>query len=512
MQITNQPVSRKTIWICLIIFGICSPAFALEKVQIEEVSSTKNTMIINRGRLDGVNQGMEAYFLKTVREKDLSKDFIGMAEAVKVYERYSVWYFKKTVNPSFVVARKFVDMVPFEDLARKRAPFKIRTRSVIDSKKISQKEKKLIHDSGSDLETVKRKGNYRLGQVLSDLDDAKDYEELNVLELSRWTDRKKNIVRGKTLDNIESYAVKYSSAPDINDLVDTLERKEGAQTVSSFLDKTADGKFSAQTFFDDQEKLEGSKKFNKSSGLIDQTKREKLRDRKADIDKKKVVRQLRSRGLDWSEDFSDEELIFLVNRHGLYKENERQVRAIKTVISSEVSAYFSVNVGSGDAETNSSGQNLSSNPTNFGIGYEHMWIKNNLKLSNFSTEFSFFTGNRNYDLDGLIKTTELYGRIQGLYYLQKSPAETNSFLPYAGLGLKLGNISTRVDSDDFSYNLFSYLASAGVKYRLGTRFGFRGQLAYVSNQLDRNGGQQTDLVKSGTFNNLEFEFAFSYFF
>ena len=503
--------SRLVILSALFFTIFSEPLHALEKVQIQDVSGSRKTMVVNRGRLDGINSGMEAFFLKSINEEDLKKSLVGVAEVVKVFDRYSVWYFKKSLNPSYLAPKNFIDMITYKDLNRKKAPFKLRTRKVI-SGSVSQDEKILLHDSGSDISTVKRNKNYRLGQVLKDLDDPKDFKDLNILELSKWVERKKKVVGERDLSETEAFAVKYSTAPDLEDTVKKLQKKEATEAALAFLKKTGSRDFTVKTFFEDQEKNADAKDFQKDSYLHSVSKKRNYQNRRKKINKEKLIKQLKNRGIDWSEDYSDEELITMVNSYGLIKENARQVDAIQTLISREVSIHVSVNISGGGGSANSSSDEISGTPTNLGVAYEHMWIRNNPKLQKFSTEIGFFTGNRNYDLAGLVKTTESYGRLFGQYYLQQGPARINAFLPYIGLGLKVGNVSTSLEGFEASYSLFSTMFGGGVKYRFGPKFGFRGQLAYVSNQLSRSGSDTTELLKSGTFNTVEAELSLSYYF
>ena len=496
MQGSQYNINMRNLLFLAIILTSTKWVLALETIELQEVSSSKKSIIINRGRLDGVNIGSEGYFLKTTDIERMTKDFIGIAKAVKVYDRYSVWYFQKSYGPNYLIERTKIDYINSDNLSLSRAPFKIRIKKIIGGTKGSSN-----HDSGSDSRIVKKSDNFQLGEILEDVNIVDNQNDFDIFEFHKWASTNRNILKSKRSEKTSLTSLKIKSSQDIPELIEKLNKKESLEANSALLNKTSQDDFHIDTFYG-----------NDGSMIPSQKERRDHQGKLTSGQRKKFLKKINKRGIEWSEDYSDSQLIEAVNTYGLYSEAERQKASVNNIIKSEIIFNYVSNFEA-TTSASASGEEVSSSPSNFGLSFEHMWAKNNPELSQFSTEGGFYIGNQNYDLFGIVNTTNLYGKIDTYWYLKHGPSVVYSPLFFIGVGLKFGAVSTRINNEDFSYALYSTIVSGGLKYRFGESWGLRGIASYVSDNLTQStGSEDTQVTQSGTFNYISLNFGLSYYF
>ena len=93
------------------------------------------------------------------------------------------------------------------------------------------------------------------------------------------------------------------------------------------------------------------------------------------------------------------------------------------------------------------------------------------------------------------------------------PTQINSLLFPIGIGVKSGFVSTSINSTDFEYGLLSTTLSAGLKYRIGSKFGARFLLNFENANLTLSDGPTDTLVEQeASTSYLNVDFSLSYYF
>ncbi len=483
----------------LIIFFIPVLSWSLTQVRIAEVSSTKNSVVLAYGALDGVKIGDRGFFLKTTNKELIQKDFVGEAQVVKVFDRYSVWYFTKTKNPNYLVVDSTLDLMLSKNLQAGKAPFKI-------------VKKQTVKKDGNKTEITYKEDDYIQGEVIRPAQEREDFD-VQIYELDKWVKSQDFQDRFESRKSNVYRVHKSMGVIDPKKVIEAGEMREQIDATVALLDKTNKEGFSIDKFYSEQEKAEIHKEFlkdgtlEKSSGGLAS---KKLRDRKK---RRELIQNLKKKGLDWSEDYDDEQLVDLVNRFGLYKELKRQEYALNQVISSQLNFYLNTNLSETSDNAKAPPEEVTSNPLRFGAGYEYFWYRQSDELKKLTTEFGFYAGYNNYDLNGLVKTNEEYINILGRWYLLQGPATVDRALPFLALGIKLGRASAKVYGNTFKYDMLSTLVQAGIQYRMKVNYGARFAVTYDSGELTQFSGLRDETINSTiTASYFDASFALSYYF
>ena len=165
-----------------------------QTVQIQQVSSSKKSMMIDQGQLQGVELGMRAVFIKAASPSTFHKEVIGLAQAVKVTESQSIWYFTKTVSFDYLVTGEFIEILTERDHLRGRvAPQVTRYQRVLlpQSKNLepieATKENTAVHLSGRDRRIIKQDGEYSEMKILLDPNNAIEQgHHRSIVEWAEW--------------------------------------------------------------------------------------------------------------------------------------------------------------------------------------------------------------------------------------------------------------------------------------------------------------------------------------
>ena len=169
------------------LFVVRALAGPLPEVQIQAISDSKKSIIINRGTLEGIQVGMQAFFLKSLGPTTFQT--VGNARVVKVSEHRSVWYFVQTVNPAHLRKEGFMNMLTQRESLSGRAPFKIVRHQRV--RLPSQSSQGLLSHSPKKGQEMMRKGE-KYEEVSLDLggikEDVRD-DRHSIFDLGEWTER-----------------------------------------------------------------------------------------------------------------------------------------------------------------------------------------------------------------------------------------------------------------------------------------------------------------------------------
>ncbi|MEI8346879.1 MAG: hypothetical protein WCG27_05400, partial [Pseudomonadota bacterium] len=105
-------------------------AKALEGIQIQDVSTTGRSIIVNLGAFDGLQIGDKGKFYYQESKNFPLITYVGMGEAIKIMGSYSFWYMSEIHTESFLRKGFNLGMVRQKDTLRGQ-PVKLKQRKVV---------------------------------------------------------------------------------------------------------------------------------------------------------------------------------------------------------------------------------------------------------------------------------------------------------------------------------------------------------------------------------------------
>ena len=442
----------------------------MEQVDILEVSSSKNTIKIDIGTFEHIKENQSARF---IFQESISRPRIfniGKAEAVKVFDNYSIWYFKKMENSSNLQEGRRILMVRADESVKgRRKPLVIKERKVILPGKVVEDTgvEQAVEDSLSNVpdSLVLKKDLYEESDELVDANVPKQ-EDMEVIEFDEWNETEKET--------------------PVPGFVDEVNIKEMGESESVW-NKEKIRKEEMEHIFDST--LDGSmEKINRSDGLdafYSDQKKDKdilsIKDKKfinsvydAYVEKKMAEKNQKSEEKDhpmWSKDISDDDLRRRYSKQAISKEEHRR-RLLKIPdIDNEIFLRFQqsfINHTSQNSFYNQGHGNL------FEIGYEYHILKTIQNLSSLSIGVFTGSGVGHYHLGNDInaRSSEKSIGMAVNWYVYNLPYMFKKYIFYMGSGFRLG--WAKMDSEDLSrtynYHLRSFPSfHTGMKYRWKTK-------------------------------------------
>ena len=160
----------------------------LQSVQLQEVSSSQRSIIIDQGTRHGIELGAQALFIKAISPTTFHKQLVGLAQAVKVLREQSVWYFTKTADTEYLIKGELLEVFTAQDaLQGLMAPQVFRHLRVVWPGSPSPKTN--TRPSGKDPGIVKRGDGYDEMELprRSVNQEAWSYHQ-HLLDLAEWTE------------------------------------------------------------------------------------------------------------------------------------------------------------------------------------------------------------------------------------------------------------------------------------------------------------------------------------
>ena len=92
--------------------------WAMDSMRVLRISTSGNTIILNRGHLEGIKHGDKG---RLVHQEGLDKpklSYVAEAEAIKVYDKYSFWILSNIDNGQLVVEGQKLLFARIEDVMK----------------------------------------------------------------------------------------------------------------------------------------------------------------------------------------------------------------------------------------------------------------------------------------------------------------------------------------------------------------------------------------------------------
>ena len=419
-------------------------AISQVSVKIIETSSSKKSLIINRGAYEGVQVGQEGFlYIRTgqVDKPELSK--VAEVRVVKTVKKHSFWYVTKIENEGELHPGSLLTFYEKGQFLEGRSEFKARELLIV----------------GEEKELEQRDEFYEL------------VEELDRTEVVKNEDVEFNI--HTNYQNVAEYGEKSvkGTSPykrkDIKKLKNYYKDKIYKSTVEGSVKKINKQKNGLLGLYKDSAP-DPHVKWLKKRDWIYNTYESANYDKRNDIlVDPRAKRRMQKEGDMWSSSMSDHELRDFFMRNGIAEEKRRQEFAIDNRIGNEAFVRYSWNttVNYSDADQNNQGQGYS-----FVFGYEYHLIRAIKKLENWSVDVFWELALDYYDLgdiNGKAQMSFLGTYIN--YYFYNLPTSIKKFIWYAGIGLKFGNAEIDNPELDATYD---YGVQALPSYQVGIKYRF----------------------------------------
>lgn len=443
-------------------------SLAIGAAKVLEISSTGLSVILDRGRFEGIKIGMKGRLLRPVGDMDRPKfKYLATAEVIKVHSNYSYWYLRDINKAEFLDKGQKVVFVTMDEALSGRRDANYKKRRVILRE--GETPLKFVEESekGVPAELIKKDGKYaKTDQQLTETYPTVDEERI-ITEFETWS-------KSKDLDYVDEYMqeVATNRETDISEDRDLDDyRKKDSQklfksVVDGSVDKFNDYKYSLDTFYREQKKDEDYKEIRE--GVVDQTVYAKYQKEKEQSKwvSPQAMAKIKRDGKLWSSDMNDEQLRRFFIKSGIRRENERQRLALSEYNSNEVTFFYSTAMRE---HYTTNDDNFQGSNYSLGVGYEYHLRRTDPDLDKHTLDLALMRTISFYDIGG-----EKNGRFtEGIvkagynYYFVNNPATIYKWIFFGGAGLMRGNALMQGIGlvKDYSYSLIGFPMHLGFKYR-----------------------------------------------
>jgi hypothetical protein len=440
--------------------------------KILEVSSTKNSLILDRGHLDEFNEGLRARFYVQKGPKESPKVFlVAEGELVKSFPKKSYWYMKTIFLPNEVKKENALYLHTVAQVTLGR-PLRVRNEHIVASK-----------TQYTDLDDYLDKNEENVPKRL--IKEVNQYEKSTDLYEPEIKDYKSDIdVVVQTFENLEAKGGNYYS-DDYGDLtaqkffvgnqvikVGDIKKAEDKILFESmsdaYQDKVNSMKFGVKSFYRNQKKIDGSREVNNQLAIMNTYDEAKEEEKRAEIIQPRAIAKVNREGENWSTDLDDGALRRYFVKTGLEKEARRRQLALNELEGHEVMFHYAGSMIShgGNQDVNYQGKGY-----NIGFAYDLHLGRTSPNLKQYSILFLYEAGLSDYNVGAYNARAEetYYGAYLNYYFINK-PTTLNAFIYLAGVGMKAGTalVASPDISKEYTYQLITIPA-----LQLMTKYRFR---------------------------------------
>lgn len=450
---------------CLFANVICW-AQSMEGVKVLEASSSKKSILINRGHAENIRNGDRS----KIYVKDLSEGFekprfiyVGEGEAIKVKNTVSYWFLRKI--KSFRYLKKNQELVMVRQAKDPRRPFVTRRTLKIQGRAKDQDYYEVTEDKGIPEDLVFEEEDFVEGRQMKETSSKRRQD----IELTK---KLKYIKTGTEYDEEYEQLAKNMMVPGSEGddrLIEAIEKaaedRTFDSTTSTSVPKYNDLKYGLRSLYKGNERDPG----------VNMAKKDNIKDMRgkaieAREDRKALspgaIARIRKEGPQFSKDMTDEQLRRYLVKTGIAEEIIRQKRALEERVGQEFTLRYITNL-----QSNASDDGGSFNGVDYALGASYEWHLGNTSemLKNYTLEVGIERAISFVDAGGLnVRITE--GSVQGYlnWYFYHPPSSLYKYMPYVGGGFKRGNGT--VQSADLSQEYTAQVVSLpsvhfGMKYR-----------------------------------------------
>jgi hypothetical protein len=475
----------------------------LDEISLQEVSSSKKTIIVDRGFLENYTEKSYAkFFIQTGDFRSPKIFLVGEGKIVKSFPKKSIWYLSNIIDPRFFLMNGHL--------------LALTSNQVMAGRTIKMKQSHVVipPDEYESVDQYLDENKNKIPDRL--LRDSTSYEEsAELFETPKISDADVEIKTYETLKKKGGiqFSDQYNDEIGEKYFVGNRELKLGdiknAQD-KKLLDSMAVGyiaKINSQRvdlihgLYKDQVMVPGFRDINNKTSVIsvyDSHKEDQLL--KEQISPHAIAKIKRD-GPQWSADMDDATLRRYFISTGMQYEAQRRELALNELDGNEILFHYS---GSMVDHTTNADQNNRSPGFTLGIGYDYHLSRSSKDLKNWSLQLVLEKGVSSYDLGGLNARGQegYYGAFLN-YYFVDNPLTLNSFIFLGGLGLKGGSVE--MDSLDLSKK-YKYQAVVFPALQLMTKYRFRsGDLAddVLNVGASFNAGINLEVKRLGVIDSLE---------
>ncbi|MAF79124.1 MAG: hypothetical protein CME63_11520 [Halobacteriovoraceae bacterium] len=445
---------------------ITAETTSMEGAKILEISSSKKSLILDKGYAEGfVNGDRAKFYVKDLEEGVLNPRFhyVAEGELIKLKNRESFWFLRKIERFQDLVESGQIVMV--RQARDPRRPFVAKRTLKVKGRASDQEYYEVNEDAGIPEDLIFEEGDFFMSDKLVDTKPTKKQN----LEISR---KSPYVKIGKEYDeDFDQERNKLMTPSDEGDrtLIRQIKKKAKEKvwdsTARPSVEKYNDLKYGLKGLYAGV-KTDPSTNVHDSTDFLSVSERRLIAKREREKISPEVIERIKREGPRWSQGMDDDQLRQYLITTGIEGELRRQKEALEDKPGHELILRYTSGLQSftTDEDPNNRG-------TDYAIGMSYEWhLKGTyIALDYWTLEFGLERGISHYDVGGVnARITE--GSLKGFanYYLWNKPSSIRKYMPYIGFGVKRGNGDLESFSFDkvYRYQLLSVpTAHLGIKYR-----------------------------------------------
>lgn len=480
----RQLITRrnKRCWglVFLLLSAICRPASAafLERVQVEAVSSSGKSLILNSGHLKGLRLGDHAQVLRVSGPADRPQlKSVGLAEVIRVTPRESYWFLHDQNRAHSVKAGAQVSL-----MRRSQALQGLREQNVLQRKVVLSSGQKIEDELEERLRGMpdglvsERRKKYNSRQ-LNVKDRDKTTYDLETSQYDVWSKKRRPDFMEQAMREFE---VDYIGQLEDVSGAEKVRRENSHKVFQSYVNNVIETLNSRPGGLSELYQRDMDKSYKNYVG--DVLVKRNLYSQVTEPEEERIglkphaLEKMKRDGPLWSADLDDRQLREFMVKTGLVEEVQRRDRALNRVLGHEVLLRASTGLVK---HTNADDPNFQNVNYSLSAAYEYALKRASDFLSSWTIEAEVFTGINFYEM-----APELNGRFQesgfgasANYYFYNSPDTIDKLIFYAGLGLRRSSATggSKILEGQQSYN---YQVLSLPLYQLGAKYRFRAGDSY----------------------------------
>jgi len=466
--------------------GLCSIFFWLafiplgqgfELVKVLKVSTSGRSIIIDKGKLEGVALGDWARFIfQSGNPENPKLSDVAVAEAISVVDDQSYWIIhERSASANAYEQLKGGGHLLFakaNDILNGRRPFKTLAKTSYTSTENLQQVNELEKED----ETVHGPGIIKHDKDYEVLDSLKEPVDISEHDLERTEFRPATLKQNKKGELDEKYIEAVGT--ELNEIAveevmpETAKQKEMAKkrvfhsTESGVIKKINAQKHGLAEMYNDARHDPNARIFSDHSVEKSVFEQHQYDNQQKKMISPQVYKKIKMGGPLWSADLTDSGLRRYFIQSGLESEFQRQKRALENKESHEILIRFSQGMVD---NTNANDGNYRAMYKGLGLGYEFHLMKVKDTLERWSIELGYESASGFYDIGNQnAKGSETTWKGMLNYYFYNLPSAIQTFTWYLGTGIATGNakINSVNLSQSYDYQILSLkYAQLGMKYR-----------------------------------------------
>ena len=504
-------------------------------VTLKQISKSRKTLFINKGRNDRLKQGEYGILLgkvktvvedldyddrqaspeKQIRDMQENKGYVSFrpvarVKSIKMLNNSSVWIVHKVYYPESIQAGAKFLLMSESDLLQGRTKLKIRDRDLVSRReKISESLHKSAKGDGERL--AKKKDEYKEQKLIKSFEGHKDYNELQkesqAVDLKVW--KESNLAGEYIVEGLYSSEGSKKTQEQRRLLrfeklaANFIEKSNRDRAFELKIKRNEEGEIVNEKYKIKEKKEKKYQRFLREEARINRR-------------NKDFIDEVTARGESWSDDFSDEELKEVVQLIGDQNEVERREYVQENTYMSQVFATVDVNLIQNDSTSDP--DNIRRDKVGAEIGFEYLPFKDFEPLQMFSFEVGFRYAQDSMDVgekNGLVR--DLSTSLTFNYYPFYKPNAIEKNIFYLGAIARFGQAKIAINGSDeggdFTSTSFPGLR-AGVKYNFKNNWTMRATLTSERIIFERttNADSTDDLDNRESLSEMKLAFGIGRFF